>query len=90
MAYYINNKNNLPFYTDGKHSFACTVSASEIVVDWNSEEKLEKANVKSYMNEAEIKHYCGVRLVDAWDSRKQAIKKVSNKVVASIQKAKKG
>ena len=89
MAYYINNKNNLPFYTDGKNSFACAVSASEIVVDWKSQEELVRDNVKSYMNEAEIKHYCGVRLVDAWDSRKQAIKKVSNKVVSSIQKSKK-
>lgn len=89
MAYYINNKNNLPFYTDGKNSFPCAISASEVIVDWESKEQLVKENVKSYMNESEIKHYCGVRLVDAWDSRKQKIKKVSNKVVTSIKKKEK-
>lgn len=89
MAYYVNNKNNLPFYTDGKHSFACTLSASEVVVDWNSKEELDKTNVKSFMNEAEIKHYYGIKLVDAWDRNKQAVKKVSNKKVSSIQKANK-
>ena len=87
--FYVSNKNNLPFYTDGENSFPCAISAGETVVDFEAKSPLNKEDVKSYLTESEIKSYYDVRFVDSWDKRKQAIVKVSNKVVSSIQEKKK-
>lgn len=89
MAYYVSTKNNKPFYTDGKNSFPCALTANESVVDWESKENLDPKYVKSYMTESEIKHYFGLKLVDAWDVKTQKVIKVSNKKVSSIKQKKK-
>ena len=82
MAYII--VNSKPYYTTGSKVFACSISANEIKVDFESPIKIED-KVECVYTENEIKQRLGIKLIDSWDENEQKVVKKSNITVSSLQ-----